>query len=34
MLKAYAKNEQEDLSEKETKQIKRVVEQILEILGG
>ena len=34
LLKAYAKNEQEDLTEKEKKQIKRVVDQILEIVGG
>lgn len=33
MLKAYAKNEQENLSEKEKKQIKKVIEQIIEIMG-
>lgn len=34
MLKAYAKNEQEDISEKEKKRIKKVVEQIHEIAGN
>jgi hypothetical protein len=34
MLKAYAKNEQENLSEKDKKKIKKIVEQILEITGG
>jgi hypothetical protein len=34
LLKAYAKNEQDDLTEKEKKKIKQVVDQILEILGG
>jgi hypothetical protein len=32
MLKAYAKNDKEDLSEKEKKKIKQVVEQILKIM--
>src|SRR5262245_370705 len=34
LLKAYAKNKQDDLTEKEKKKIKQVVDQILEILGG
>ncbi|MEI8295677.1 MAG: type II toxin-antitoxin system RelE/ParE family toxin [Alphaproteobacteria bacterium] len=34
MLKAYTKNDQEDLLEKEKKQIKKIVEQIREMLGG
>lgn len=34
MLKAYAKNVQEDISQKEKKQMKQLVDQILEIAGG
>jgi hypothetical protein len=33
MLKAYAKNEQENLSERDKKQIKKLIEQIIEIIG-
>jgi hypothetical protein len=33
LLKAYSKNEQDSLSEKEKKQIRKIVEEILEIVG-
>jgi len=33
MLKAYSKGEQDGLSEKEMRQIRKVVEEILDIVG-